>query len=163
MFGSTDEKAELAGSLRKDDSMLTGDQLTCLQSEGMYDDALDTSPADEYVEDDLPGHKKWAAQVAEALGEQVTTLGEHQWGDDTEQPVADHADALERARAEWEKAAKAADADVFYEHYEKAYGLVDGTMAITARKALGLATTPPSYGEGGGGGVGGGSGSAEEV
>ncbi|MPY64260.1 DUF4190 domain-containing protein, partial [Streptomyces spongiae] len=147
MFGSTDEKTGLTGSLRKDDSMLTGDQLTYLQAEGMYNDALDTAPAEEYVEDDLPGHRKWADRVAKALDEQVAMLGEHQWGDDTEQQVADHADALKRAREQWEKAAEAADADVFYEHYDRAFEIVDGTTAITARKALGLATTPPSYGE----------------
>lgn len=167
MFGSTEENTGLTGSLRKDDSMLTGDQLTYLQAEGVYNDALDTAPAEEYVEDDLPGHKEWATRVAEALDEQVAMLGEHRWSDAGERPVADHADALERAREQWEKAARAADADIFYEHYGNAYELVDGTTAVTARKALGLAVTPPSYGEesggGAGGGAGGGSDSAEEV
>ncbi|MEW2394631.1 DUF4190 domain-containing protein [Streptomyces sp. NPDC046862] len=163
MFGSTDEKTKLTGSLREDDSMLTADQLTYLQAEGMYDDALDTAPADEYVEGDLPGHKKWASRVAKALDEQVAMLGEHRWGDGTEQPVAGHADALKRAREQWERAAKAADANAFYEHYDKALDIADGPTAITARKALGLATTPPSYGEESGGDTGGGGDSAKEV
>ncbi|MFF3816249.1 DUF4190 domain-containing protein [Streptomyces bluensis] len=163
MFGTTDENTGLTGSLRKDDSVLTGDQHAYLLAEALYNDALDTAPAGEYVEDDLPGHKEWASRVAGALDEQATKLRAHGWSDDVEQPVADHADALERAREEWEKAAGAADADVFYEHYDKAYELVDGTTAVTARKALGLAVTPPSYGEEGGGGAGGGSESAKEV
>ncbi|MER6087231.1 DUF4190 domain-containing protein [Streptomyces bluensis] len=163
MFGSTDENTGLTGSLRKDDSVLTGDQLAYLAAEVLYNDALDTAPAGEYVEDDLPGHKEWATRVAGALDEQATKLRAHGWSDDAEQPVAAHADALERAREQWEKAARAADADVFYEHYDKAYELVDGTTAVTARKVLGLAVTPPSYGEEGGGGTGGGSESAKEV
>jgi hypothetical protein len=163
MFGSTDEKTKLRGSLREDDSMLTADQLTYLRAEGRYNQALDSAPADEYVEDDLPGHRQWASRVAKALDEQVAMLGEHQWGDGTARPVAEHADALRRAREQWEKAAEADDADVFYEHYDEALGIVDGTTAVTARKALGLATTPPSYGEESGGGEGGGSGSAEQV
>ncbi|MFJ9583200.1 DUF4190 domain-containing protein [Streptomyces acidicola] len=163
MFGSTDENAGLTGSLRKDDSVLTDDQLTYLLAEVLYTDALDTAPAAEYVEDDLPGHKEWATRVAEGLDEQATMLRDYGWSGDIERPVTDHADTLERAREEWEKAATAADADVFYEHYDKAYELVDGATAVTARKALGLAATPPSYGEESGGDGGGGSDNAKEV
>lgn len=53
---------------------------------------------------------------------------------------------------EWGLAAKAADLDAYYEHYGKGYDLVVADSTVTARKALGLATTPPDYegGEGGG-------------
>ncbi|WP_329053241.1 hypothetical protein OG873_27910 [Streptomyces violaceus] len=32
-----------------------------------------------------------------------------------------------------------------FTHYEKAYAYVDGPATVTARKALGLATIPPSF------------------
>lgn len=40
------------------------------------------------------------------------------------------------------QAAKAAD--VFSTHYEKGFRLIDPDRTVTARKALGLATTPPT-------------------
>jgi len=144
MFGNTDEKGHLTGTLRRDGTTLTADQLTYLQADTILYDALDTAPDEAYVEDDLPGHKKWATRVTKALVDQAQVLRAHDWAADAEQPVAGQAKALDQAREEWQLAAKATDADTFYAHYDKGSALLEGAKAVTARKALGLATTPPS-------------------
>jgi hypothetical protein len=166
MFGNTDEKGHLTGSLRRDDTMLSADQLAYLQADGTLYGALDTAPDEAYVEDDLPGHKAWATRVVKALGDQTDLLRAHDWSTDTAQPVAGQEKALDQAREEWRLAAKATDVDTFYDHYDKGSKLLEGAKAVAARKALDLATTPPAYdepeegdggsGDGDGGGTGGG-------
>ncbi|GAA2551821.1 hypothetical protein GCM10010398_44090 [Streptomyces fimbriatus] len=39
------------------------------------------------------------------------------------------------------------DVDTYYEHYDKGWELIDPHRSVTARKALGLATSPPAYDE----------------
>ncbi|MGW1253973.1 DUF4190 domain-containing protein [Streptomyces sp. NPDC002513] len=144
MFGNTDEKGTLTGTLRRDATTLTDDQLAYLRADAVLYGALDTAPDAAYVEDDLPGHRKWAARVATALAGQTQRLRAHSWPDGAQGPVAGQTAALDRAREEWGRAAGAADADTFYVHYDRGSALLEGRAAVTARKALGLATTPPS-------------------
>ena len=61
-----------------------------------------------------------------------------------------------RARTDRAGAAKAPVGDAFYAHYEAGLRLVDPAESVTARKRLGLDTTPPSEGGDGGSGEGGG-------
>jgi hypothetical protein len=158
MFGNTDPAAGLTGSLRQDETTLDDDQLAFLKADAILDDAFDGVPDTEYVEDDLAGHKAWASQVVRALERQTTALRAHAWEPDAEQAVTDYAQALDRAREEWEAANEASDAGDFTDHWDKAHRLTDGPKAVTAREALGLATEAPTYddeGTGGGGGEGG--------
>ena len=37
--------------------------------------------------------------------------------------------------------------DTYYEHYDRGWELTDPEDSVTAREALGLATTPPEYDE----------------
>lgn len=60
------------------------------------------------------------------------------------------------------KAAAADDADAYYEHYDAGYEYVDGDTTVAARRALGLATTPPTYDDGSGDGSRDGSGDGSE-
>ncbi|OIJ86802.1 DUF4190 domain-containing protein [Streptomyces colonosanans] len=163
MFGNTDEKGTLTGSLRRDATTLTGDQLTYLQADTVLYDALSTAPDTESVEDDLPGHRKWAARVSTALADQTRQLRARTWQDGAGQPVAAQIEALEQARDEWRKAADATDIDAFYTHCDRGATLLEGRAAVTARKALGLATTPPSHDAEGNGGSGGGAETGERV
>ncbi|MEU1592889.1 DUF4190 domain-containing protein [Streptomyces sp. NPDC005708] len=163
MFGNTDEHATLTGSLRRDATTLTGDQMAYLRADRVLYAALDTAPDAEYVEDDLPGHKQWAGRVAAALSDQTGQLRARTWQDGAGRPVAGQADALDRAREEWRKAAAASDADTFYVHYDRGSALIEGRAAVTARKALGLAVTPPSHDADGGGSGGGGTDSGKQV
>jgi PAS domain-containing protein len=157
LFGNTAEGGTLTGSLRNDETTLDADQVAYLKADAVLDAALESEPDTEYVEDDLIGYRTWAGEVADALGRRAELLRGHTWPADAEQPVADLADGLHRAAEEWERAGTSLDADTFYEHYDKAYDLIDPADAVTAREALGLATTPPSYEDtGDGGGDGGG-------
>ncbi|MEU5596349.1 DUF4190 domain-containing protein [Streptomyces sp. NPDC020298] len=144
VFGNTDEGAGLTGSLRNDETMLDADQVAYLKAAHVLNAAMDTAPDAEYVEDDLPGHKAWARRVAAALEKQAGMLRGHDWPAAAEKPVTGLAGDLDKARAEWAKAAKAADADGFYAHYDSGFKLIDPDRTVTARKALGLTTTPPS-------------------
>ncbi|MET8946716.1 DUF4190 domain-containing protein [Streptomyces sp. NPDC004542] len=144
LFGNTDEGAGLTGSLRNDETVLDADQVAYLKAAHVLDAALDTAPDAEYVEDDLPGHKAWARRVAAALEEQAGMLRGHDWPAAAEKAVTVLAADIDTARVEWAKAARAADADGFYAHYDKGFSLIDPDRTVTARKALGLATVPPA-------------------
>jgi hypothetical protein len=158
VFGNKDEEASLpGGSLRDDATTLDADQVTYLKAAHVLNAALDSAPDAQYVEDDLPGHKAWAGRVSAALTEQAGLLDGHQWPGASAKPVADLVKDLRAAQKEWAKAARASDADAFYGYYDKGAELIDPHLSVTAREALGLATTPPPYEEGdSGGGSGGG-------
>ncbi|MFD6922770.1 DUF4190 domain-containing protein [Streptomyces sp. NPDC059944] len=163
MFGNTDGQGSLTGSLRKDVTTLDGDQFAYLSAARLLNTAMDSAPDEEYVEDDLPGHKKWANRVSNAIVEQTGQLRRH-----TFDPVAsDEVEALlknlDRSQKEWEKAAGARDADTFYTHYEKGLKLIEPKGTVTTREALGLATTPPAGGGPGAGDDDGEGGSGMEV
>ncbi|GAA4298753.1 DUF4190 domain-containing protein [Streptomyces venetus] len=144
IFGNTDEKAGLTGSLRGDPTTLDTGQVVFLSAAGAVDAALYEEPEDT-PEDDLAGHRAWATQVRDVLGEQIEALRGHSWPSDAEKPVADLVGDMEDAREEWARASAATDADSYSAHHDKAYAYVDGPATVTARKALGLATAPPSY------------------
>ncbi|WP_329256730.1 DUF4190 domain-containing protein [Streptomyces sp. NBC_01478] len=164
VFGNTDEEASLpGGSLRNDATTLDSDQVAYLKAAHVLNTALDSAPDAEYVEDDLPGHKAWAGRVSTALTRQADLLDGHQWPAASEKPVAALVKDLRAAQKEWAKASEASDADEFYAHYDKGADLIDPQKSVTARKALGLATTPPSYDENGGGGDSGGGDTGLEV
>lgn len=160
-FGNTTEGLTLTGSLRNDETVLDPDQVAYLKAAYILNSALDSAPDDEYAEDDLPGYKQWAANVAAALDLQATALDQRDWPADARKPIAALVKDIKAGRDKWALAAVASDADTFYDRYDAAAALIDGRKTVTARKALGLATTPPSYedGSGGGGRNGGGSGS----
>ncbi|MEV8537831.1 DUF4190 domain-containing protein [Streptomyces sp. NPDC051572] len=164
VFGNTDEEASLpAGSLRNDATTLDSDQVAYLKAAHVLNSALDSAPDAQYVEDDLPGHKAWAGRVSTALTQQADLLESHEWLGGSAKPVAALVKDLRAAQKEWAKAAKASDADEFYGHYDKGADLIDPQKSVTAREALGLATTPPLYDQNDGGGDGGGDAGGMEV
>ncbi|MFD5129001.1 DUF4190 domain-containing protein [Streptomyces olindensis] len=146
VFGNTEARAGLTGSLRGDPTTFDTDQVVFLSTANALDTALYEEPEDT-PEDDLAGHRAWAAQVHDVLGENIEALRGHSWPSGARGPVGALVADLEDAREEWAKASEAADADTYYARYDKAYAYVDGPATVTARKALGLATTPPAYEE----------------
>lgn len=146
VFGNVDEKGTLTGSLRADETTLDADQLAFLKAMAAVDDVLVEEP-EELAEEDLRGNRTWAGDAADATGEQAVALGAHAWSAKARGPVAAVVKDLRKESTEWAAAERATDADGFYEHYETAYGYVDGASTVTAREALGLATTRPSYDE----------------
>lgn len=144
VFGNVDEKKSLTGSLRNDATTLDKDQVAFLKSANALDRVLFEEPED-YAEDDLPANRRWAGDVGTALGEQAEALRARSWPAGSGKAVADLASDLEAARKEWAKAAAAKDVEAYYEHYDAGYEYIDGETTVTAREALGLATTVPSY------------------
>nr|WP_313904468.1 septum formation family protein [Streptomyces sp. 15-116A] len=143
VFGKEDGRSKLTGSLRKDETTLDAHQVTYLEAAQVLNAAMEKGPVTEAGEEDLPAQRKWAREVADALTEQTGMLREHRWPDDARRPVSELAEELERAEKEWSAAAEATDLDTYYEHYDKGWALLDARKTVTAREALGLATTPP--------------------
>ncbi|MEV1063257.1 DUF4190 domain-containing protein [Streptomyces sp. NPDC050263] len=153
VFASADEKGTLTGSLRADETTLDADQLAFLKAMAAVDDVLFEEP-EELAEEDLGGNRTWAGATGDVTGAQAAVLGAHTWSAAAREPVAALVKDMQAATKEWAAAEKATDVDGFYEHYDAAYEYVDGDATVTARKALGLATTPPTYDEGQDGGSG---------
>ncbi|WP_327317622.1 DUF4190 domain-containing protein [Streptomyces sp. NBC_01235] len=157
VFANTDESGTLTGSLRTDATTLDADQLAFLKAMAAVDEVLFEEP-EEYAEEDLADNRTWAGDIADATDEQAAALGAHTWSGAAREPVAALVKDMRAAGKEWAAAEKATNVDGFYTHYDTAYEYVDGASTVTARKALGLATTPPTYDEdgSGSGGTGGG-------
>lgn len=160
VFGNVDETGTLTGSLRADETTLDADQLAFLKAMDTVDETLSEEPED-LPEEDLAANRTWAGDTGDVTAAQAAVLGGHTWSATARAPMAALVKDMQRAGKEWAAAEKASDVDAFYRHYESAYGVVDGDTTVTARKALGLATTPPDYdddsgdpadGTGGGGG-----------
>jgi hypothetical protein len=149
LFGNTDEQGTLTGSLRNDARSLDPHQVTYLTGEGALNRAMDEVPEAEAVEDDFPAYGVWAGQVSEALRHELWVLRRHDWPAGSERQVAALIEDLDTAQEEWGEAARATDVDTYYEHYDKGFDLIEADTTVTARKALGLPTTPPDYGTGG--------------
>ncbi|MFJ8945543.1 DUF4190 domain-containing protein [Streptomyces sp. NPDC102395] len=157
VFAHAGEKGALTGSLRTDETTLDPDQLAFLTAMATVDDVLLQEP-DDLAEDDMTANRNWASNVGDMTSVQARELSGHPWPAEVEKPVTDLVTDLQKAAEEWAAAAEASDVDTFYEHYENAYAYVDGDATVTARKALGLTTARPSYGDGDSGGAGGGTG-----
>nr|WBO80158.1 DUF4190 domain-containing protein [Streptomyces sp. SBE_14.2] len=142
LFGSTEDGASLTGSLRSDERTLDADQVAFLKAVNTIDDVLYEEPL-EYP--DLSDNRDWAKDVEAVHAEQIEALESHRFGSGADEAVADLVADMKDARAAWAKAAKADDLDAWFAHYDTAYEYVDGPTTVTARKALGLATTVPSY------------------
>ncbi|PZT68663.1 hypothetical protein DN402_12800 [Streptomyces sp. SW4] len=160
LFGNTDERGTLTGSLRNDATTLDRDQQAFLLADNAVNRALDQVPEAESAEDDLGAYRVWAGQVSEALLRQNGMLRRHGWDAGVEGPVTARIEDLEAAQREWSLAAKATDAATYDEHFVAGYDLLEAGTAVTARKALGLETRRPDQAEGGGDG---GDGSGVEV
>ncbi|MFE5602302.1 DUF4190 domain-containing protein [Streptomyces coelicoflavus] len=152
LFGSTDERKNLTGSLRNDATTLDAHQIAYLEAARVLDGALESTPESEYFEEDPTAQQAWAGRVENALTEEIGMLDAHSWPSASEQPVTELVTDLEAAREEFAAAEATPDADAFYEHLYQGYALVDGDTTVTARESLGLDTTPPEYAESGGDG-----------
>ncbi|MGV9272693.1 DUF4190 domain-containing protein [Streptomyces griseosporeus] len=142
ILGHTDEGKTLTGSLRSDATTLDGDQLAFLKAGNAVDDVLTEEP-EAFPEDDLKVNQDWAGDVRDSLATQIAALRGHTWPAGAQAPVDAYLKDLESARAEWAKAASAADSDTFYVHYGNGWDHLEADSAVDARRALRLATTPP--------------------
>ena len=144
VYAHRDLGRTLTGSLRRDGTNLDDAQLAFLQAMSAIDDALYAEPED-FPDEDLEANKDWAADVRDAVGRQATALAAEDWPAVAKAPLDRLVKDLRAARESWRKAAAAGDADTFYVNYNAGYEVMDGASAVGARKALGLAVTPPAY------------------
>ncbi|MFF4184804.1 DUF4190 domain-containing protein [Streptomyces sp. NPDC001691] len=153
---------KLEGSVRNDAATLDADQIAFLKAANDVERTLAKAPDEDRVEDDLPGFRKWAGEMTGVLGLGAQDLGAHTWAAGRLASVQPYLNDLKAAQMEWVQASGATDADAFYLHSGAADKAMKQADEIAARRALGLATTPPStegHSGGSGGGTGGGSGS----
>ncbi|MGX2994757.1 DUF4190 domain-containing protein [Streptomyces sp. JNUCC 64] len=143
VFGHTDGETRLTGSLRNDAAMRDADQLAYLRADHHLLKGLNAAPDATYVEDDLPGHKKWAVAMSRELRAQRDALRAHDWKAGSAPAVNALIKDLDEARKAWDRAARARDADAYYLHYDRGMNLVDPSRAVPARKALDLGVRPP--------------------
>jgi uncharacterized protein DUF4190/putative regulator of septum formation len=162
VFGHTDGRSGLTGSLRKDETTLDADQVAFLKAMQAVDNVLYEEP-DAYAEEDLLANQTWAGEVADVTGAQARALSGRTWTAAADKPVADLVEDMREASKEWTAAARSPYVDEYYEHYDTGYELIVPEQSVTARKALGLATTPPSYGDSGDGSDSGGGDAGIEV
>ncbi|MBT2876007.1 septum formation family protein [Streptomyces cellulosae] len=135
----TVEKGTFKGSLNTAKSF-EPDQLTFLKgSNAVYEAMWAHQPVSDDVEAALADYKAQAKAVAAALDTHVEGLA----GIDGTQAGKLRA-TLTKAAEQWEKAANAPDADVFYLAYDRAFTLIDPNRTVPAREELGLATAVPA-------------------
>ncbi|MGW1558352.1 DUF4190 domain-containing protein [Streptomyces sp. NPDC002144] len=158
VFGNTDETAGLTGSLRNDGRSLNAHQLAYLRAVNLGNVALDGQPAVSPGED-LRANTAWAGRVSDAFTKEAGLLRQHVWPADAKSPVSAVAKEVDSLGKQWAQVAAATDADGFYAAYGPITVEESPRRSVTARKALGLATTPPATDDPGAqeGGTGGGS------
>lgn len=142
VFGDEDGRSPLTGSLRRDRTTLDAHQIAFLKAARVLGTALDTTP-EGYPSGDFAQLKAWAGRVCQALDRQVGMLRGHTWPAAAKRPVGELVADLDKARREWARASRAADADAYHRHHDKGWDLIDPQGSVTARKALGLAASPP--------------------
>ncbi|WP_458076643.1 DUF4190 domain-containing protein [Streptomyces sp. EMB26] len=143
-----EDGTRFSGSLRSDATTLDAHQLAYLEAAEVLNVALDEVPASDSFDDDVSDDREWAAQVEEAVTEQVRLLRAHAWPAQAREPVDELVADLVAARLAWGRAAGTADPDAYWIREEEAWEATDPSLSITVREALGLATSPPAYDEG---------------
>lgn len=128
----------LKGSLRADESTLDPHQLTYLQNLNRVENAVFEEP-DEDADEDFAANKAWAARVHTSIVEAGKGLRGHHWSGTSAQPVAELGKDLDAAAKQWDKLARSADADAYWEMYDVAFEALPADLGADARAALGLA------------------------
>ncbi|GAA4902419.1 DUF4190 domain-containing protein [Streptomyces coeruleoprunus] len=145
------EKGKLTtGSLRSDETTLDADQLVFLKALNPTESVFGEEP-EEDPDTNLDANVKWAGKVEKTLRDAGAALEAHTFSGPSQKAVADLVRDLDEARKHWTKAAKATDADTFWEHYEPGYDALPADFGKEARAALKLDTTPPGGTESGSG------------
>ncbi|MCH5672868.1 DUF4190 domain-containing protein [Streptomyces gilvus] len=141
VFGNTDKTAGLTGSLRNDGRSLNAHQLAYLRAVNLGNVALDGQPAVSPGED-LRVNTAWAGRVSDAFTKEAALLRQHAWPADAKSPVSAVVKEADSLGKQWAQVAAATDSDDFYAAYGRITVEESPRRSVTARKALGLATTP---------------------
>ncbi|MCX5194614.1 DUF4190 domain-containing protein [Streptomyces sp. NBC_00249] len=145
LIGTADE--EHTGSLRKDVSRLTGDQVALLGVLNAADQALGRMPYEE-VDEALTEYRTWAREVDTALGAEARMLQGAKGRPDVGAAAGAQLKEIEAARKEWQKASRAARPDDFQRAWDAALAATSVRTEKALRGAYGLSTTVPEWLEG---------------
>ncbi|MFG2644518.1 DUF4190 domain-containing protein [Streptomyces sp. NPDC048370] len=132
----------MKGSLRADKTTLDAHQLHFLTTMNRIDDALGEEPEDD-AEEDLAANKAWAGKVHDAVTAASRGLKDHSWPAASTTDVRGLVKELDASAKQWDKLAKSADADAFWELYDQAYAETSWHSEPKVRATLKLAATAP--------------------
>ncbi|MFF2775823.1 DUF4190 domain-containing protein [Streptomyces sp. NPDC058052] len=131
------------GSLRSDRTTLTSDQIAFLTHTNPIEDAVFEEP-ETGPEDEIETNRAWAADVRGAIDLARAGLKARTWAQPVRAPMGAYLASLDSASKQWEKLARAKDADTFWEQYDRAWELLPENGSAEVREALGLTDTPPA-------------------
>ncbi|WP_441249264.1 DUF4190 domain-containing protein [Kitasatospora sp. McL0602] len=132
--------ARLTGSLRRDGSTLTGEQLAYLQALHHVEIALDKQP-DGRVSDHPQAYRAWAELVADGLAEEIRQLSEASWSHGSADPVAGLLADLRQSLPHWQSAYRSTDNATLIAEIGEAIDHPDDALTKAVRAGLGL---PPA-------------------
>ncbi|MET9665696.1 DUF4190 domain-containing protein [Streptomyces sp. NPDC006475] len=134
--------AKVTGSLRRDATSLNPHQLAYLNAESAVIARSGSEPEEEFPED-AQGHRDWARQTSATLAAQARALREHAWPAAVATAAERRAGEFDRARAHWDKAARAQEEDSFWDHALQGEDTLVQATEVSVRRALGLKSVPP--------------------
>ncbi|MET9604633.1 DUF4190 domain-containing protein [Streptomyces sp. NPDC006512] len=142
VIGTSEEEHE--GSLRRDEGMLTPEQVTLLRALNAADQALGRGP-DAEVADALPEYRAWAREVEESLGAEERMLRDVTRRPGTGPAAAAQLKEVEAARKAWQRAARATKPAEFQAAWDGALAAISVDTEQALRGAYGLATVVPEW------------------
>ncbi|MFE5536788.1 DUF4190 domain-containing protein [Streptomyces sp. NPDC056492] len=135
---------EHRGSLRKDSTMLTPEQVAFLRVMNEADLALGGQPEGE-IDEELPRYREWAGAVDRSLGVEAGLLDGVRERPELAGPGAARLKEVEAARAGWQRAARAEKPAEFQTAWDEASAALSVETERALRGAYGLATTVPEW------------------
>ncbi|KOU24059.1 hypothetical protein ADK52_14895 [Streptomyces sp. WM6372] len=135
---------EHRGSLRKDATMLTPEQVAFLRVMNEVDLALGGEPEEE-IDEALPRYLEWAGAVDRALGVEAGLLDGVRERPELAGPAGAQLKEVEAARAGWRRAARATRPAEFQAAWDEASAALSVDAEKALRGAYGLATTVPEW------------------
>ncbi|MFI8259494.1 DUF4190 domain-containing protein [Streptomyces sp. NPDC085665] len=135
---------EHRGSLRRDATMLTPEQVAFLRVMNGADLALGGQPEEE-LDEALPRYREWAAAVDRALGVEAGLLDGVRERPELAGPAGAQLKAVEAARAGWQRAARATKPAEFQTAWDEASAAESVETERVLRGAYGLSMTVPEW------------------
>ncbi|MFI1521443.1 DUF4190 domain-containing protein [Kitasatospora cineracea] len=132
---------QLTGSLRKDQTNLTYDQLHLLLATDQFDRAWSEGPGTDLdVQDDPAGFRTWAGQLATAADRQAATLSSARWTTADRATVDRLVNESKVAAQHFRAAANAPDDAATERELNTAYQHLGDDLILDLRRQLGLST-----------------------
>ncbi|MFK0237903.1 DUF4190 domain-containing protein [Streptomyces vinaceus] len=135
---------EHRGSLRRDATMLTPEQVAFLRVMNEADLALGRQP-DAEIDEELPRYREWAGAVDRSLGVEAGLLDGVRERPELAAAAGAQLKEVEAARAGWQRAARATKPAEFQTAWDEASAALSVETEKALRGAYGLETTVPEW------------------